>query len=144
MVSMNRTNSLLLLCSFCSGAVVSTLTSNTTLSGEHKIACRDSEIWTAPQWPPGIIRNCRRIIERLQILEPESLDPAGIVYEFLPRGQRTRRPESEVVRTPWKLTDGTNFFFFVSPPSSHGSSSLQWHVKHSLKALAVQAHAQWQ
>lgn len=144
MVSMNRTSSLLLLCSFCSGAVVSTLTSNTTLSGEHKTACRESEIWTAPQWPPSVTWNCRRIIERLRIVEPESRDQDGFVYEFLPRGQRTRRPESEVVRTPWKLTDGTNFFLFFFPPSSHGSSSLQCHVKYSLTTLAAQAHAQWQ
>ena len=137
MVSMKRTLSLLLLCSFCSGAVVPILTSNTTLSGEHKTACRRSGAWTDPEWPPSVTWNCRRIIESLHTLEPESLDQNGFVYEFLPRGRRTRRPESEVVRTPWKLTNGTNFFLFCSPPSSHGSSSLQCHVKYSLTALAA-------
>ena len=140
MVSMNRTSSLLLLCSFCSGAVVSTLTSNTTLSGELRTACRRSDAWITPQWPPSVIWNCRNIIDRLGTLEPDSAttyEEEGDTHAFMRRGLRPPYPLRNIVRTPWKLTNGTNFFLSFFPPSSHGSSSFQCHFKYSLKTLAA-------
>ena len=126
MVSMDRISTLLLLCSFCSGVVVSTLTSNNTLSGELRTACRRSDTWITPQWPPSVIWNCRNIIDRLGILEPESattFEQEGDSHAFMRQGLRPPYPVQNVVRTPWKLTNGTNFFLSFFPPLSHGSSS---------------------
>ena len=133
---MNRTSSLLLLCPLSLGTLVSTLALNSTLSGANglKQACRNTDVWTRPQWSPSVVWNCRKIIERLERVEPEALIPnLPFGHEFLPPGQTPEYPASEAVRTPWKLTNGTNslcpVFDSFSPPSSHGSSSLQPHVK---------------
>lgn len=131
MVSMNRTSFLLLLYLLSLGTLVSTLALNSTLSGanELKQACRKTEVWTRPQWTASVVWNCRKIIERLERVEPESLLqnlPFG--HEFLPPGHPPEYPASEAIRTPWKLTNGRSFLYpflySFSPPSLHGSSSL--------------------
>lgn len=132
MVSMNRTSPLLLFYALSLGAVASTLTLNTTLSGanEVEIACRKTEVWTTPRWSPSVSWNCRKIIERLERVEPESLiEDVPFGHEFLPPGIDPEYPAPEAVRTPWKLTDGTASFLSFFPPSSHGSSSVRPQVK---------------
>ncbi len=135
MVSMNRTSSLLLLCSSLLGTVVSTSTVNTTPG--IKTVCRNTDVWTAPQWPASIGLNCREIIRRLDTLEPESLQAMSPVHDFLPLGVSPQSPTPEPVRSPWKLTDGTNFVLFLFPSSSQGSSNVQCHVKYSRETLAA-------
>ena len=133
-----RTSSLLLLCSSLSGTVVLTSTVNTTLSSPGvKTVCRKTDVWIAPQWPDTIGLNCREIIQRFETLEPESRQAMSPLHDFLPLGLSPQSPTPEPVRSPWKLTNGTNFFLFLFPPSSHGSSSVQCHVKYSLKTLAA-------
>ena len=112
MVSMNRISPLLLLYFFCLGAVGSTLVLNNTLGGANtlKTACRKTEVWTTPQWSASVRWNCRQVIGKLERLVPESLISGQTFgHEFLPRGQIPEYPAVEAVRTPWKLTNGTNF-----------------------------------
>ena len=109
MVWRNKTPPLLLLYSLSLRAVASTLPLNSTLGGanEVKTACRGTSVWTTPQWTSSVSYNCKRVIETLARVEPESLlDDLAFVHQFLPLGQEPAYPTSEAVRTPWKLTNG--------------------------------------
>ena len=118
---MNRTSSLLLLYLLSLRTLDSTLALNNALSEASglKSACRKTEIWTTSQWSSSVRWNCRQIIGKLEKVEPESLIsnvPFG--HEFLPPGHSPEYPATEAVRTPWKLTNGTNLvypIFFVFP-----------------------------
>ena len=133
---MNRNSPLLILCFLYLGAVGSALVLNNTLDGANtlKTACRKTEVWTTPQWSASVRWNCRQVIGKLERLVPESLiSDQTFGHEFLPRGQIPEYPATEAVRTPWKLTSGTNFSFFYylffPPHSSHGSSSVLPHSR---------------
>ena len=130
---MNRNSPLLVSCFLYLGAVGSALVLNNTLDGANtlKIACRKTDVWTTPQWSATVRWNCRQVIGKLERLVPESLiSDQTFGHEFLPRGQIPEYPTTEAVRTPWKLTSGTNFpsffcfSFFFFRHSSHGSSSV--------------------
>ncbi len=106
---MNKISPLLLLYSLPLRAVASTLSLNSTLSGANRLKtfCRGTEIWTAPEWTSSVSYNCRRVIETLVRLEPESLnEDVPFDHEFLPLGMEPEYPAVEAVRTPWKLTNG--------------------------------------
>ena len=99
---MNKTSSLLLLYSLSLRAVALTLSLHST-----RTACRKTEIWITPQWTSSVSYNCKRVIETLSIVEPESLlDDLPFGHQFLPLGQEPEYPTPDAVRTPWKLTNG--------------------------------------
>ena len=100
---------LLILCSLFSAAPALTISLNTTSTVlGWNVVCRDTELWTQPGWTDNIIYHCNRVIDLLEIYEPESTQPGvWLQYEFLPLGMEQQRQLPDV-RTPWKLTDGTD------------------------------------
>ncbi|KAK0507465.1 hypothetical protein JMJ35_009988 [Cladonia borealis] len=102
MVWMKKISTLLLLYSLSLRAVALTLSLNST-----RTACRKTEVWVTPQWTSSVSYNCKRVIETLSIVEPESLlDDLPFGHQFLPLGQEPEYPTPDAVRTPWKLTNG--------------------------------------
>ena len=108
-VWVKRTSTLLLLYSLSLRAVASPLSLNSTPSGANRVktACRSTAIWKTPEWTSRVSYYCQRVIETLEIIEPESLSyDVTFGHQFLPPGQDPQYPTSQAVRTPWKLTIG--------------------------------------
>ncbi len=126
MVSINRISPLLLSLSLRAIALTVSLNSTLSKANGYKTACRNTEVWTSRQWTASVSYNCRRVIESLKRLEPESLVPDGTFgHEFLPLGRQPEHPYLEAVRTPWKLTNGMIVCPLCFPHSSCGSGSLR-------------------
>ena len=104
-----RTACLVFLSSLCISISAYVVSRNSTAPSNwgFKTACRDTGLWTTPQWSRSASYNCFRIIEALQRIEPEALlDDVPFQHQFLPLGIEPEYPAPESVRTPWKLTNG--------------------------------------